>query len=304
VFHQNTISNVRHIKSWFESDKVVAYLFVVPLVIIIGGLIGFPLCYAVWLSFTDKMIARSSHFIGFTNYINLFHERLFSRVVSNSFIYVFGSVSIKTILGMGIALLLNQKFRGRNIARGITLVPWIAPAIAAALTIRWMYDDMFGIINFFLFQLGLIKYPVPWLADKTLAKLAVISAGVWKGIPFFIMSFLAGLQTIPLNLYEASKIDGASVWQSFRYITIPHMLGIILLVSSLSTIWTLNDFNTIWIMTGGGPSYGTEVIATFTYRVGFIQNMLGKAVATSLYLIPILSILVYIATRTIYRGET
>ena len=206
------------------------------------------------------------------NYLEIFtKDSAISDVVVNTIIYAAVSVVLKTILGLVMALVLNEAIPARNFFRGWLLLPWIAPVMVTALTWRWMFDQTGGIVNYILMGLNIVDFPPAWLASKWLARLALIIANVWRGFPFFGVCLLAGLQSIPTELYEAAEMDGASIWQRIRRITLPLLEPVLLTVIILSTIWTFNDFTLVWVLTQGGPSNSTHLFATYSFWEAFAQ---------------------------------
>ena len=250
------------------------------------------------------MLGTPGEFIGLDNYKELlFSDPRFYQVVRNSFVFTFFSITGKLIIGMGMAVLLNQHIKARNLFRGWLLLPWIAPTFVTALTWRWMFDGTSGIINFLLTGAGILDAPVAWLGQSSTALGAVIVTNIWRGFPFFGVSLLAGMQAIPAENYEAAEVDGASPWQKFWHITVPGLRTVLIIVTILSTIWTFNDFTIVYIMTGGGPSFATQIFATYTYNLGFVGSRLGYAIAVSTTLTPVLIILILLLSPLILRGE-
>jgi multiple sugar transport system permease protein len=238
-------------------------------------------------------------FVGFRNYVDNWDDPLFRKTVYNSCVYTFSAVGLKLLVGLGLALILHQQFLARNFFRGLMLLPWIIPSVVTALTWRWMFDDMSGIINYVLMKLGIIDFPLAWLGLPHLAMPAVIITNVWRGFPFFGISILAGLQTIPLDQYEAAKVDGANVLKRFLHITLPGLKPVLIVTTLLSTIWTFNDFELVWVLTQGGPVNATQIFATLTYRVAFGTQQLGRGLTVSLTILPFLLMLVIVLTRLI-----
>ncbi len=218
-------------------------------------------------------------------------------------IYVGSTIVLKLFWGMIMALALNQPLKGRNLYRALLFLPWALPTLTSVLAWRWMLGDVGGIVNYGLLQLSLIDRPLGWLADPTLAGFSVILVNVWRGAPFFGISILSALQAIPDYLYEAALIDGASSWQSFRHITLPSIQNVVALVTLVSTIWTLADFEVIWIMTRGGPANSTHVFSTFSYLTAFRNLDLSKGVAISLFMVPFSLLLMILTLRFIFREE-
>jgi multiple sugar transport system permease protein len=282
-------------------EACLAYLFITPIGITLLLLIAYPFSNAIYLSLTDKIVGYPPIFVGFQNYLELWENSQYRQVVLNSVIYTVGSVGAKLALGMTMALALNRALKGRQFFRGILLLPWIIPTVVIAITWRWLFDLFRGLINVSLLDLGVIASGVHWLGDPKLAMLSVIVANVWRGFPFFGVSLLAALQVIPEELYEAAEVDGASAAQKFCYITLPSVKGVVLIVTLLSTIWTLNDFNIVHVMTRGGPGTSTHVFATFSYELGIQAQKWGQAVAASMYSLPVLALLIILIARHLQR---
>jgi multiple sugar transport system permease protein len=289
--------------TWVARDRVLGWLLVAPMVALVLGLVLYPFLNAFYLSLTDKPVGYPARFVGLENYRFLLRDLAFRRVVWNSLVYTVVAVACKLSLGMVMALALDHPFRGRNVLRGLLLVPWVIPTVVTALTWFLMFDGIKGVINLTLLDLGLVREGIPWLARPGTAMLAVISVNVWRGFPFFGVCLLAGLQAIPRELYDAAAVDGASARQLFRYITLPGLKHVIFITVLLSTIWTLNDFNIIYILTRGGPGLATHVFATYTYEVGFGAFRWGRAVAISLYLVPFIAVIIGLLARRMLREE-
>jgi len=284
-------------------DFALGYLLLLPLVIVLFGLLAYPIATAISITFQDKVGGLPGRFIGLENYRELlFQDRNFWRVVQNGFIFTFGSVIGKLIVGMIMALVLNRRIVLRGFFRGLLLLPWVAPTVVTSLAWRWIFE-LTGVLNHILKGIGLIQMPIPWLARYGTAVLSVVTVNVWRGFPFFGVTLLAGMQTIPPELYEAAEVDGASVWQRFWSITLPSVRTVILVVCILSTIWTFNDFTIIWLMTRGGPGNATDVFATYTYKLGFITSRMGYGETVSMILTPVLIIVILILSPLMLRGE-
>jgi multiple sugar transport system permease protein len=301
-----TATNPRKLRSGWLLGKEAAlgYALIVPLLLVMLGLLAYPVASALLISFQDKMMGRPGHYIGLDNYTELlFKDRRFRMVVRNSVIFTFASVFGKLIIGLGMAVLLNQRIKMRTMFRGWLLLPWVAPTFVTALTWRWMYDGTSGVFNFILGKLGLIDVPIAWLGNASTALLAVTATNIWHGFPFFGVSLLAALQAIPAELYEAAEVDGASPWQKFRFITIPGIMTVLIITTMLSMIWTFNDFQIVYIMTGGGPAFSTHIFATYAYTIGFSGSRLGYAIAISTFLTPFLIVMILALSPLILRGE-
>jgi ABC-type sugar transport system permease subunit len=275
-----------------------------PLVIFVIGMLAYPFFSALYLSFTRKILGQAPVFIGLANYIELIMEDLrFRRVAFNSIVYTVSAVALKLIFGMIMALVLNQPIRARGFFRGLLLLPWVMPTVVTALTWRWIFDGTFGVLNHILLNLHLVTMPIPWLADRTYAMLALILVNAWRGFPFFGVSLLAGLQTIPQELYEAAEVDGASIVQRFRNITLPGLRGVIIVTTMLSTIWTFNDFALPMILTRTGPNDATNIFGTYTFQVGFVGSRLGYGIAATAIMMPFLFGLILFLSPKMWREE-
>ena len=272
-----------------------------PTVLILIGLVLYPFFYAIWLAFTDKTVGSPGQFVGFRNFAYVLAWPQFSTAVWNTVVFTVCAVAMKFVLGMAVALVLNQGIRGRNFFRAFLLLPWAMPAFVVYLVWRWLYDPLSGLINYALIDLGLIATPIAFLSDRSTAMLSVIIAHVWRNFPFYAISFLAGMQTISQELYDAAQVDGASRTQQFRHITLPGLYHIIGVVVLLTTIWTANAFEPVYLLTGGGPSDATMVYTMLVYVMGMMNLRLGEAAAVSTLFLPLLIGLVLAVTILLHR---
>jgi len=281
-------------------DEKIAYKMTLPFVILILILVVLLLVSNVINSFKDP-IDRS---FTFQNYINCFTDPVVGRAMWNTVIWVLGSVLGQLSLGLFVALLLNQSTKGQVVFRSLILIlPWATLDIVAGVMWKWMYNDMYGVLNDILVKMHLINNYIPWLATENMAMLAVIIANIWKGFSLSGMFFLAGLQTIPTQLYEAAEIDGAGVFARFWKITIPLLKPVIKTTLMLTTIWTINYFPLIYIMTGGGPGYGTETLVTYIYKLGFKFLDFNKSAALSNILFVIIFLIANAFLKNISKEE-
>ena len=283
-------------------QAVSGYLLVVPVAAILLALVAYPFGYAIYISFTDRVVGNPGHWVGLANYDYLVHWVTFDAVVVNTIVLVGASDAIKLVVGLGLALLLNQKVKLRNLFRAWVLLPWAMPAFVAFLTWRLLFQPIGGGVDLLLQQFGVIDAPVDWLGQRSTAMPAVILATVWRGFPFWCISFLAALQNVPDEQYEAAKIDGAGPVQRFRYITLPSIRYTIFLIALLSSIWTANSFENVWIMTQGGPSDATMIFPVLAF-FGLQSQRLGEAAAVSVALLPALALLVFILTQLMLRDD-
>jgi multiple sugar transport system permease protein len=282
-----------------------ALLFLLPMLVLVVALIVYPVYRAVWLSLTDKLVGYPERFVGLQNYFYLAEDDTFRQVVRNSFVFTIGSVGLKVVTGVLMALVLNNVIRGRNFFRGLFLLPWITSTVIIALTWRWMFDAFpgRGFFNSVLLDLGLLSRPIAFMATPEGAMMAVIVANWWRGFPFFGVSFLAGLQSIPREQYEAASVDGASAWRRFWHVTLPGLKHVMIVTTLLSFILTINDFNIIYVMTRGGPGSATQIFATYSYQVAFNQLRWGRGVTICLFVVPILVLGIILISRYLLRDK-
>lgn len=285
-------------------DWKLALPFVLPIIIIMGGLILYPFLNAIQLSMTTRsLITRTEEFVGLANYARLFQDTDFISSVRNTLTFTFVSVAVKFVIGLGIALLLHGRLPMRNVLTGVILLPWIVPEVVTALTWRSIYDPIFGGLNPILQQLGLIDRPIAWLAEPSLAMPSVIAVNVWKGIPFYVILLLAGLKAIDREQYEAAEVDGANVIQRFRHITMPGLRYVIITTLMLSFIFTFNTFGLIYLMTGGGPGGATRMFSILAYEKAIVGLRFGPGVATALSMAPFMAVLILILGRLMRPNE-
>jgi ABC-type sugar transport system permease subunit len=286
------------------ADWHLGYLFVLPMVIMVLALVAYPFCYAAYLSLTRKYVGVPPVFVGFENYVRLAYDGFFRRAVWNSFVFTFASVGFKLVLGMVMALVLTSRIRYRNLFTGLLLIPWVAPTVVSALNFLWIFDASLGVLNYLLVKVfRILPQGVGWLSEPGTAMASVIFVNIWRGFPFFGISFLAGLKAIPGEQYEAAAVDGANIVQRFRHVTLPALRNIIIIVMLLSTIWTFNDFAIVYILTKGGPGGATQVLPVFTYEMAFGAQRLGEAIAVALYMLPALAMVIIVLSRYMRRSH-
>jgi multiple sugar transport system permease protein len=266
--------------------------------------VAYPFASAIVMTFQNKTAGAPGRFIGLDNYRELLSNPVFWRVIFNTAMYTAFGVGLKFLFGLGMALVLNQERMWNNLFRSFLLIPWAIPTVISALNWRWIYDDASGLINNILVRLNLVDETISWLSDPHLAMMAVIVVVIWQGTPFFTMSFLAGLQAIPKELYEAAEIDGASVTQQFFFITIPRLQPIFVTAIMLSAILTSASIQFVYILTNGGPADRTQIFPTMAYNLalGGAQR-LGMGATVSLFFFPILVVFIIFLTRRMLREK-
>ena len=246
-------------------DKQMGYFFILPAALMLLAVIIYPAIYSLKLSFTSESEALYS----LTNYAELFRDALFWQAFRNTLLFVGVVVTLHLVIGFSIAMALNTRIKARLLFRLIVLLPWTVPDVVAGITWKWIYDPVYGALNDLLSRLNLIDAPILWLSDPKLAMASIIFADIWRGFPFVMLILLSGLQAIPKELYEAAKIDRASGFQSFRYITLPSLKKIVGVALALDIIWEFRRFGLVQTMTQGGPGHQTEVFSTLIYKEYF-----------------------------------
>ena len=293
----------KRIKTLLGPDWREAYTFILPTVLLMGGVIAIPFLQAVYLSFTNTTSLEIGSFVGFENYKNLWNDEFFRQSVWITIKYTAGAVFFKFIVGMTAALLLHRMDRFKAIFTGLVLLPWIMPEIVKAITWRALLDPLYGGISRPLMDWGLIDSPLPFFGAASTALPSVIMVNLWAGIPFFTIILLAGLKGLDKNLYEAAAIDGANAWRQFLHITLPGLRYVIIVETLLSTIWTFNGFSLVFLLTGGGPVGATKVYSILSYEYGIASFRLGAGVAVAMTMAPLLAILIMVLGRYMMAGH-
>jgi multiple sugar transport system permease protein len=287
-----------------EDERWLAMLLLLPTVVLLGLFIAYPFVKGIMLSVTDTRVGVPGHFVGLQNFVNVWHDGIFRVAVWNTCVYTLAATVFKLALGLWLAVLLNNNFKGKAFTRAFILLPFIIPTVLSTLAWKWMFDPTFSVINWGLFRLGLIHGRINWLGDPDLALISVIIVNVWRGVPFFAISLLAGLQTISPELHEAAAIDGARAWQRFVHVTWPLLLPVTLVVMLFSVIQTFADFQLVYVLTGGGPANATQLFATYAYQIGIGTGLLSQGATISLAVFPVLLLVVIVQLFYIRKAET
>lgn len=290
-----------HIQTTRFSSVGYPYLLLTPALLILFLIIFYPIVYSIYLSFHHYILLKpkDTEFIGLQNYFNLLQDNVFKLAFWKSVVWTFWVISIELLLGLFGAWLLNREFRGRHLVRAIVLLPWVFPSVLTGLMWVWMLDDTYGVINDILYRFGLIAGFVPWMAQSGTALYAIIVTQIWHGTPFFVIMILAALQSIPDELYEAARIDGANLWQEFRFVSWPMVFPTVLITTLLRTIWTANYVEIIQIMSEGGPGYSSLTLPIYAFRKAYSGLDFGYSSALSLVLVAALALLVWIYMRVL-----
>lgn len=266
---------------------LVGYAYLVPAAVCLLATVVVPIGLAIKMSLYNDVLYKPQdyRFIGLGNYIRLAQDPVFWLTLWNSVVWVFGSVVLQFIVGFAAALLLHQSFPGRALLRTLTLLPWIIPGVVVGLIWEWLYQPNYGLINDILLKAGWMHNPVAWLSSLDLAMPAVVFTNVWRGIPFFAIMLLAGLQAVPEELYEAARIDGAGVFARFWHVTLPLLRPIIVVATATRIIWTFNYADLIFVMTNGGPANATQITSSYTLMQAYSNLDFGYAGALSVVLL-------------------
>jgi multiple sugar transport system permease protein len=275
---------------------------VTPALLLITLLVAYPFCMAVYFSLSNAFIGRPSHFVGIQNFVSLWDSESFRQTFQNAFVFTGIAVGFKLVLGITLALLLNEQLWFKRMIRGAVLLPWVIPTALSTLGWWWMFNSLYSVVNWSGIALGLMDPPGPnWLGQKYYAMTAVIAVNVWRGLPFFAICILAGLVSIPKELYEAAEADGASASARFWNVTLPLLKPVLAIVVLFSTIFTFSDFNIVFVLTNGGPINSTHLFATLTRQIGLESGQIGQGAAISLYLFPVLAIVIWVQLKFVRK---
>lgn len=279
------------------------YLLVAPVVIIVSTLLIYPFLDAILLSFQERFIGKAGTWVGLANYAAFFEDgSLWLKAAGTTLVVTAGAIGFKFLLGMAMACALNQDLPARNILRGIMFLPWAVPAVVSAYVWRFMFDTT-GPINGAIANFGLLDDYIYFFNDARLAVPALIVVIVWAGTPFWTMNFLAGMQAISVELYEAAEIDGAGTWRRFLHVTLPGLQPVILVTALLSTIWTSANLTPIFVLTNGGPSYATMTLPLLSYFTAIPGHQLGAGAAIAMTMVPFYLVLVLFLSRRMLRQD-
>jgi multiple sugar transport system permease protein len=289
-------------REWWEQEHVFGYGLILPALILIAGLVAYPFGMAIYFSLSDYWVGSPGSFVGLGNFREILGNEVFRQTVQNSFVFTAIALTGKTVLGVWLALLLARNLRGKRLIRGAVLLPWVIPTALSTLAWLWMFDSLYSVVNWTAIRIGLMAAPGPnWLGLANHAMAAVIIVNIWRGLPFFAITLLAGLVSIPREYYEAAEVDGASSFRRFWHVTLPLLKPVLAVVLLFSTIFTFNDFNIVYVLTRGGPVNTTHLFATLAYQTGLAGGNLGQGAAISLFMLPLLGLVVFFQLRYIRR---
>jgi multiple sugar transport system permease protein len=300
-----------------ESETLLAAVLLLPALAVLATFIAYPFVMGVWFALTSISVGNPGQFVGLKNFVKTWDDSIFREAFGNTFVYTFWATLFKLTLGMWLALLLNRSFKGKRIVRASMLLPFIVPTVLSTFSVlNWSLFHL-GFISFTaapgphtgwfqtsLYHLGLVTTrPLPFLSNGTYGLWCAIGVNTWRGMPFFAITLLAGLQTINPDLHEAASLDGANAWKRFWHVTWPLLKPVTLVVVVFSVIQTFSDFQLIYVLTGGGPANSTHLVATYAYQLGVGTGLLGEGAAISLFIFPVLFVVVWIQLRYLRRLE-
>jgi multiple sugar transport system permease protein len=292
------------VRELLDHERFLGPAFVTPALLLITLLVAYPFCMALYFALSNAFIGRPSEFIGIQNFVALWDSDAFRQTFQNSFVFTASAVALKLVLGLALALLLNQQLWFKRLIRGAILLPWVIPTALSTLGWWWMFNSLYSVVNWTGIAMGVMDPPGPnWLGQKYYAMTAVVLVNVWRGLPFFAITILAGLVSIPREFYEAAEADGAGPVARFWHITLPLLRPVLAIVVLFSTIFTFSDFNIVYVLTHGGPINSTHLFATLSRQIGLESGRIGEGAAISLYLFPMLAFVVYTQLRFV-RKET
>jgi len=284
-----------------EREGIFSWLMLAPGILFLLGFVAYPFFYGIFLSLQERRVAAPGIFVGLANFVTLGHDPVFWQVTRNTFVYTIATTALKLVGGLAMALVMNQAFRGKNLARAFLLLPFIVPTVLSTVAWMWIFDPTFSVINWLLVHGGVIKSGFSWLGNATLAMVSIIAVNTWRGMPFYGITLLAGLQTISPELYEAAAIDGASGRQRFRYVTLPLLKPVMIIVTMFSVIFTFSDFQLVYTLTGGGTANATNIFAVYAFQSGMNGGQLGLGAAIALSMLPALALVIVALTLYLRR---
>ncbi len=295
------VSSVR--RTLDSQYRMLGVLLIGPTVLIFSMVIVYPLVSAVYLSlFSIYTPTLEGEWVGFDNYRELLASGEFWGSLRNNVVWTVGTLTLQLVFGVSLALMLHQNMVFRSLARSLLLFPYFLSTVVAVLVWRWLFNDLFGIVNHMLRISGLVEFPIDWLGAMPNAMITVIFIGAWKYFPFVVITVLARLQTIPEQLYEAAKIDGAGWWSRFTDITLPQLRSVLVIVILLRSIWDFKEFDLIFLLTGGGPITSTQTLPLLVYKNAFALNQMGKATAVAVVMMLIMLVFM-LAYLHLYRDD-
>src|ERR687886_313074 len=285
------------------TPRVAGYLLVLPAVVYVLALIGFPLVLGVWYSLTKTTVAAPGRFIGLQNFIDVARDPTFRLATRNTLIIGVVATAAKITLSVALAFLMLGAFPGRGILRTLFILPWTVPIALSTIAWKWMFHSQFSVVNWLLLKFGLIDQSIQWLGTPVPAMFAVILVSTWRAVPFGAIVVMAGLTALPADVIDAARVDGANWWHRFKSVIVPLIAPILFIAVLFDLIFTLTELTVVYLLTSGGPVDQTQVLANYALQVGINGTQLGQGAAIALYMLPVLLALTVLALRTIARRE-
>jgi len=293
-------------RRWPGAHSLAPYLLVSPAVVYMVALLGYPFFLALYFSLSNASVEQNvATFVGLRNYANIVGDAQFQKALLNSFIFTFGSGVVKGVLGTALAFLLLRHFPARRVIRGFLMLPWTLPIALSVLAFKFgMFDPQFSVVNWVGLHLGLIHSPAPnWLGDPTYAMIAVMTVNVWRGFSFTAIIVLAGLTSIPPEIIDAAKVDGANWERRWHAIIVPMIAPILFVGLTFDVVFTFTDLSVAYLLTNGGPINATEILPTLAFRVGIVGGDLARGSAIALFMLPLLVLMVVLMLRMLRRRD-
>jgi len=279
------------------------FVLMLPALLLLGCLTIYPVAYGIWISFFNKhALFPRQQFVGFGNYLYLLYDPDFWASLWNGTVYAVATIILQVVLGVAAALVLHESFRGRNLVRGLVLFPYMIPTVVAVILWKWLLNNQFGVINYLLVESGLVDQPISWMG-RNYIMISLIFISVWQFFPFVVLAVLARLQTIPEELYDAAKVDGATALRRFLHVTLPQLKSVLFVIILLRSIWMFTKFDTVWLITqGGGAEKYIRTLPVYAYlrTFNFYQAGMGAAIAVVMFLILVAATVVYF---NVYRRD-
>ncbi len=289
-----------------HADRYIAAGLVAPAILYMALFLGYPFFLALYFSISNAQVQQAvGRFVGLENFVDVFQDDIFRRALANSFLFTFGSMVVKAILGISLAHLLLRHFPARRVIRGFLMLPWTLPIALSILSWKFgMFDPQFSVVNWILSHLGLIHRPYPnWLGDAFFAMVAVMTVNIWRGFPFTAIIVLAGLTSVPTEIVDAAKVDGANWWQRWNRVVVPMIAPILFVGLLFDMVFTFTDLSVVYLLTNGQPFNLTDILPTLAYRVGVVGGSLGRGSAIALFMFPLLLLAIVVMLRTLKRRE-
>jgi multiple sugar transport system permease protein len=285
-------------------DAWLGVMLIAPSVLIFCAVIVYPLVSAIYLSlFNIYTPTLRGNFVGLQNYAELFAGSEFWRSLANTLVWTVCTLTLQVVFGVAAALMLHQAIVFRALARSLILFPYFVSTVVAVLVWRWLFNDLYGILNHMLIWAGLLDMPLDWLGSMPNAMVSIVLVGAWKYFPFVVIAVLARLQTIPDQLYEAATIDGAGAWARFWDVTLPQLKDVLLVVVLLRAIWDFKEFDLIYLMTGGGPLIATQTLPLMVYKEAFGMDAMGRATAVAVAMMLVMLVFMVLYLRRAQAGK-